>query len=191
LHSPAVCPDPSCLSSGSSCAGNTPPLQAHLVLDNSSPLEHLTPRDTLQIETGKDIDRRTNTTVSWPGQFSSCSPNNVVIHCGWLPAQQPSAVSPARRGKGRVADVGQALSLPSRHSCRLLRRHSCRRKRPSRKPAEPEDHPEAAVFCVSRWRRLQGSINRSKRRLYKHQSPERKRRVSEPSKTGVDHSESR
>ena len=79
--------------------------------------------------------------------------------------------------KAESPDVAQALSLPSRHSCRLLRRYSCRRKPPSKKPAEPEDHRQAAVFCVSCWRRLQGSINRSKRRLYKHQSPERKRRA--------------
>jgi len=48
---------------------------------------------------------------------------------------------------------------------------------PAAKAAEPEDHRQPAVFCVSCWRRLQGSINRSKRRLYKHQSPERKRRA--------------
>jgi hypothetical protein len=81
---------------------------------------------------------------------------------------QPALVPP---------DVAQALSLPSRHSCRLLRRHSCRRKPPSNYLPSLEDHPQAAVFCVSCWRRLQGSINRSKRRLYKHQSPERKRRA--------------
>ena len=38
LHSPALCPDPACSSSGSSCVGNTPPLQAHLALDNSGGL---------------------------------------------------------------------------------------------------------------------------------------------------------
>ena len=55
----------------------------------------------------------------------------MVIHRGWLLTQQQPAVSPTRRGNARVADVAQALSLPSRHSCRLLRRHSCRRKPPS------------------------------------------------------------
>ena len=35
LPSPAVCPVPAGSLSGSSCVGNTPPFQAHLVLDNS------------------------------------------------------------------------------------------------------------------------------------------------------------
>ena len=34
-HSPAVCPDPTAVFSGSSRVGNTPPFQDHLVLDNS------------------------------------------------------------------------------------------------------------------------------------------------------------
>ena len=34
-HSPAVCPHPSAVFSESSCVGNTPPVQDHLVLDNS------------------------------------------------------------------------------------------------------------------------------------------------------------
>jgi len=67
----------------------------------------LTPSDTLLTEIGKDIDRRTNTTVSRPGQFSSCSPNNVVIHRGWLPAQQQPAVSPARRGASSQVAVSR------------------------------------------------------------------------------------
>jgi hypothetical protein len=121
----------------------------------------LTPPDTLQTETGKDIDRRTNTTVSRPGQFSSCSPNL------WSSTTDGFQLSSSRQF--RRPDVAQAFSVPSRHSCRLMRRHSWRGKPPSKKPAEPEDHPQAAVFCVSCWRRSQGSINRSKRRLYKHQ----------------------
>ena len=35
-HSPAVCPLPAAVASGSSCVGNTPPVQDHLALDNSS-----------------------------------------------------------------------------------------------------------------------------------------------------------
>ena len=34
-HSPAVCPLPAAVVSGSSCVGNTPPVQDHLALDNS------------------------------------------------------------------------------------------------------------------------------------------------------------
>ena len=34
-HSPAVCPDPTAVFSGSSRVGNTPPFQDHLALDNS------------------------------------------------------------------------------------------------------------------------------------------------------------
>ena len=34
-HSPAVCPLPAAVASGSSCVGNTPPVQDHLALDNS------------------------------------------------------------------------------------------------------------------------------------------------------------
>ena len=42
-HSPAVCPLPTAVLSGSSCIGNTPPVQDHLALDNSGSQTSPTP----------------------------------------------------------------------------------------------------------------------------------------------------
>ena len=70
---------------------------------------------------------------------SSCSPKFVVIHRGWLPAQQRPAVSPARRGARFQRAVSPFVATSRRHD-------AVARVRP--KLLGQEDHPPAAVFAL-------------------------------------------
>ncbi len=95
------------------------------------PPKPLTSPVTLRVETGKDIDHRTNTTVSRPGQFRVAL-HVVVIHRGWLllkgrrrPSSDRLSAGPATDAplaqaliEPRQPDVAHAFSVPCRHSWR-------------------------------------------------------------------------
>ena len=67
----------------------------------------------MRLETGKDIDHRTNTTVSRPGQF------RVALRNLWSSTADGFYLSKDRQF--RWPDVAHACSLPCRHSCRHSR----------------------------------------------------------------------
>ncbi len=112
-----------------------------------SPPKPLTPPVTLRLETGKDIDHRTNTTVSRPGQFRVAlricgHPRGwlLLVGTGNLAGPTTDATVAQAPMSARQPDVAHAFSVPCRHSWR--------RPRPSEQTTGEEDHPLAAVFAL-------------------------------------------
>ena len=74
---------------------------------------NLTPPGTLRVETGKDIDRRTNTTVSRPGQF------RVALRNLW--SSTADGFNSAKTGSFAGQTWRTLESVPCRHSWRHRR----------------------------------------------------------------------
>ena len=137
------------------------------ILNNSrhrhakAPPKPLTPPVTLRLETGKDIDHRTNTTVSRPGQF------RVALRILWSsPADGffsrvgdgPVGTGFSRSNDGRTSGASSSECAPARRGARIL---ACRvairgdivptlmsAPAPVRANYGEEDHPLAAVFAL-------------------------------------------
>ena len=107
--------------------------------------KHLTTPDTMRLETGKDIDRRTNTTVSRPGQF------RVALRICGHPPRMASTSAKTGSFAGQTwrtlaaCRVGIRAGIVATGSQPVHRGHHC--DAPARpKTAEEEDHLLAAAF---------------------------------------------